>query len=145
MEKKNIKKYAGVGILATSLSIAAGIAGISLFDSHIDHLNEYCPLNYYLGVEHQIENIHQGNSYYGVTAFPVENGRIQLVSTPEVVMDSSSGNTYFYAPPGYTLEGENAVKTVNIASGTNGIAITEDGIYNEPQIQYIIEEQGRTR
>lgn len=145
MEKKNIKKYAGVGVL--SMALTAGAVGIAIgcYESSVDHLNEYCPLNYYLGVEHQIEEIHQGNSYYGVTAFPVENGRIQLVSNPEVVMDSSSGNTYFYAPPGYTLEGENAVKTVNIASGTNGIAITKEGIYNEPQIQYIIEEQGRTR
>ncbi len=119
INKKNIVKYAGVGLLATCLNV---FNGMHLYDTQVDHLNEYCPLNDIFGVNHQIHEINKNYVQDGIKAYYTENGEVQLISgLKKTILD---GKKYYSAPVGYTLNGDQAVKNIKLANTDDGIVLT---------------------
>lgn len=109
MEKKKIVKYAAAGLLTTSLVIGVGL---HLFDSNIDHLNEYCPLNSILGVEHQIHKINYDYSVYGINAY-YENETTSIEYINPTTIQKEDGSTIYTLPAGYTLVNGVGVRIVH--------------------------------
>ncbi len=107
VDKKRIVKFAAAGLLTATL--ATGI-GLHIYDSNIDHLNEYCPLNNIFGAQHQVHEINNEYAVYGINAFYAENGRAQLVSAP--MISEKDGKTIYTAPIGYELSNGQVVKNV---------------------------------
>lgn len=127
INKKKIVKYAGAGLLATYLLT---FGGMHLYDSHIDHLNEYCPLNNVLGLQHQVHKINNEYSVYGINAFYAENGEAQLVSAP--MKTKINGKVVEMTPIGYGLSNGKIVKNIKINDGEDVIAVTRGtAIYPE--------------
>lgn len=119
-DKSKIIKYAGAGLL--SVCVIAG-AGISFKEKNVDHVNEYCPLNGILGIEHQVEKINEqvSNEY---RAYAVEDGKVELHS------DFITENGKNILPEGYVLEGDFGVKTVNVGTD-DAVIITESSIISD--------------
>lgn len=99
MEKKKIAKYAAAGLLTASL--VTGV-GLHLYDSNVDHLNEYCPLNSILGVEHQIHEINNNYGVYGINAY-YENETTSKEYINPTAIQKEDGSTIYTLPAGYTL------------------------------------------
>lgn len=110
MEKKVDKKRV-VKFAAGLLTLAFGIgSGVHIYDSNIDHLNEYCPLNNVFGAQHQVHEINNEYAVYGINAFYAENGEVQLASAPKKT--EKDGKIVYTAPIGYELSNGQIVKNV---------------------------------
>ena len=121
INKKKIVKYAAAGLLTVAL-VGTGIE-LHLYDSNIDHLNEYCPLNNVLGAQHQVHEVNNKYAVYGINAFYTANGEVQLVSAP--MKKEIDGKIVYMAPSGYVLSDGKAVKTIKYTDVEKAIVITE--------------------
>ena len=93
INKKKIVTYAAAGLLTAT--IATGI-GLHIYDSNIDHYNEYCPLNQVFGVEHQVYAINNDHDV-STSAKYLEDGIMRFYGEAEE-------KTIYVAPAGYTLK-----------------------------------------
>ncbi len=119
-DKSKIVKYAGAGVL--SVCVIAG-SGIYFKEKNVDHVNEYCPLNGILGIEHQIEKANaQLSSEY--RAYAVENHKADLYS------DFITENGESVLPEGYVLDGNVGVKTINVEN-EDAVIITKSSIVSD--------------
>ena len=123
INKKEIVKFAASGLLTI-------VFGLHIYDSNIDHTNEYCPLNNIFGAQHQIHEINNRYAAYGINAFYAENGEVQFVSSP--IKTEYDGKTIYTVPSGYILYNGKVVKTVKYTDGEEAIVLT-DGIPVYPE------------
>ena len=94
------------GVVATgAVLVRNGVA--RLLDKNINHLEQYCPFNNVLGVNHQIKKI---NYTEGYKASLKEDGNIEVIA--DAIVEESNGNKKYIAPEGYELEGSHCVKTL---------------------------------
>ncbi len=121
MGKKINKKEIVVCAVILAICMGAGAVGVAMYDSNIDHLNEYCPLNNIFGVEHQIDLI---NDEYSIKrAVYATNGEVTLVSGLTKI--ENDDEMVYAAPVGYTLSNGQAKKTIKLNGVEEGIVIIE--------------------
>ena len=105
MDKKKVKYVVG-GIL-TSLALGGAVLTgaavvrhelVSILDRDINHLEEYCPYNDILGVNHQINAINKNDEYVAKL-----NRRKEIVITTLPVAIENQDMTTYVAPEGYEL------------------------------------------
>ena len=113
IKKSNIIKYGSAYLLAGSFFT---FLGVKLYDSQIDHLNEYCPLNDYLGVNHQI-NVINNELEPRYRAYYLKSGKGKLCSD----------YTKDYIPEGYEVHGNKAYKNIQIGL-SNAIIVTDNTV-----------------
>lgn len=116
-KKRKIVTYASVGLVGVALATRAGI---SIVEKNVDHLNEYCPLNGLLGVNHQILKINEHRSE-GYEAYPLDSDYYTIEVEPYITHDGNE--THYSVPEGFTLQDGKDVK--NIYVGDDAIAITK--------------------
>ncbi len=130
-ESKRRVKGACIGIASIAL-IGLCIQGIEVCERNIDHVNEYCPLNGILGVEHQIEKI---DAMGGYSAYLLDDeyykGDVLFKETVNPYTYETKEGSYLVAPEGYVLEGDKAVRTTISSDkityvGDDAIVVTQD-------------------
>lgn len=114
INKKNIKKYAVTGVLATTLITGGGLA---IYDMHVDHTQEVCPVakildnitasslkdsDFSLGVYHQWQAMEDDYYDKGIYDVSITYSPETIIVTPEAhIMDD--GTIVYTAPQGYVL------------------------------------------
>ena len=114
VKKNKIIKYGGASILVGAYF---AYSGIKLYDFTIDHLHEYCPLNDYFGINHQLNVINNDKSNPRYKAYYFENGKGKIYSD----------YTDEYIPEGFEIEGNRAYKEVSIGH-SDLIVITDNTV-----------------
>lgn len=101
INKNKIKKYAASAIIVASLILPT--KGIVALEAPNEHLDKWCPLNEYLGVEHQINKINSlpgyNAKYSGDGVFDaseLENGKYYAIyndgTTKEFTINNAGDN-----------------------------------------------------
>ena len=133
-ESKKYKKVRGICMGVASIAVLGALCmqGIEICDGNVDHVNEYCPLNSVLGVEHQIKKI---NAMSGYSAYLLDDeyykGDVLYTETVNPYTYKTDEGTYFVAPEGYVLDGDMAVRTTISSDkityvGDDAIVVTKD-------------------
>ncbi len=134
INKKNIIKYAGIGLVAAGMLT---LGTMSIYDNGVNHLEEYCPLNRIFGIEHQVSEINNNYSEEGIQAYCGEDGWVQIKSAPEEVQED--GEVIYIALDGYMKLNGELVKNVRVTMGEDAVVITKgttnsNGEVYDPQI-----------
>ena len=118
MNKKRVVNFAASAFVMAGL-VTAGLTGAHACHNK-DLLHKWCPINNYLGAEHQawiVNRLYKNEDYH---AYVSNDGKVTLERTPYLRVDEN-GNTMIYDPPGSIFNGDKIVTTIE----TDGIVITK--------------------
>ena len=123
MEKKinkgNIAIFATAGLL--TITIAAGV-GLTICESNIDHLHEYCPFNV-IDAQHQVNKINDNYVEDGIRAYYSHDDETTIYS--DLVRVEADGQVLEVAPKGFIINGSQAEKNILLDSSGDVIVITQ--------------------
>lgn len=75
IRRNKIVKYAATAMLTASIAICAG----GVYESSVNHDNEYCMLNHIFGLEHQAKKINNGANGFRYDAVYVSEGGLDTI------------------------------------------------------------------